>query len=393
MRRNAKPNMVTGQMLDAHTPARPKLGMIVRLLPKRVVGIGLAALVVILLTGCGQKLLPPLATPTTEPTAEATVTPTPAAERRYPSASRRGSISDGARLPLPSGMLGSAPQPAYARIPYVDNGAPQQVLNVYLPTEQQGPFPTIFFLHGVLAPLENQVALAVAEYGVARGFAVVSIDFRVGAGAQAPAFLEDGFCALGWLYERGADYGIDTQRVVAFGHSLGGWIAANLATVDDPAPLLKECPYKLPVGQRILGAVTFEGGFFVPGQNLSQWQGPMAAAFGMSSAEATKMLSQAEKLTLDDWCDSNKLKETDERVRLFVSQQSVVWVSVGDPPLLLLTGPGGYATRSRAFADTATAAGVAVRVVMLPDNRGHGELTSPQWPEEVDAFLTDLNLR
>lgn len=70
----------------------------------------------------------------------------------------------------------------------------------------------------------------------AHGLAVASVSYRFTDVATHPAQIEDARAALVWLRANGAEYGLQTRRLGAWGASAGGWLALMLAlTGDDPA--------------------------------------------------------------------------------------------------------------------------------------------------------------
>lgn len=64
----------------------------------------------------------------------------------------------------------------------------------------------------------------------AKGYVVVSIEYRLSAEAPFPAAFDDVKAALRWLRSQSAVYGIDGSRVVIWGGSAGGQLAALAAT-------------------------------------------------------------------------------------------------------------------------------------------------------------------
>jgi acetyl esterase/lipase len=70
----------------------------------------------------------------------------------------------------------------------------------------------------------------------AQGLGICSVSYRFSDVATYPAQLEDGRAAVAWLRQNGAEYGLRSERVGAWGASAGGWIALMLAlTGDQPA--------------------------------------------------------------------------------------------------------------------------------------------------------------
>jgi acetyl esterase/lipase len=70
----------------------------------------------------------------------------------------------------------------------------------------------------------------------AQGLAICSVSYRFTDVARHPAQLEDARAAVTWLRENGADYGLATDHIGAWGASAGGWLALMLVlTGGDPA--------------------------------------------------------------------------------------------------------------------------------------------------------------
>jgi acetyl esterase/lipase len=99
-----------------------------------------------------------------------------------------------------------------------------QRLDLYLP-EGAGPHPLIISVHGGAfmggdkADQQLQPMLA----GLARGYAVASINYRMSGEAIFPALIQDAKAAVRWLRAHAAAYDLDPDRFAAWGGSAGGW--------------------------------------------------------------------------------------------------------------------------------------------------------------------------
>lgn len=70
----------------------------------------------------------------------------------------------------------------------------------------------------------------------AQGLAICSVSYRFTDVARYPAQLEDARAAVAWLRQNGAENGLATDHIGAWGASAGGWLALMLAlTGEDPA--------------------------------------------------------------------------------------------------------------------------------------------------------------
>jgi acetyl esterase/lipase len=72
---------------------------------------------------------------------------------------------------------------------------------------------------------------------LARGFVVASLDYRLAPASPMPAQVEDVKCAIRFLRANARRYGIDPQKVGAWGNSAGGHLAAMLGVTDATAGL------------------------------------------------------------------------------------------------------------------------------------------------------------
>lgn len=107
--------------------------------------------------------------------------------------------------------------------------------------------PAVVYLHGGgwrvgsrAAPspaFRDRVPGLFAEIA-AGGVAVVSVDYRLSGEAVFPAQLADVRAALDWLAANGSDHGIDPERLVLWGDSAGGHLAA-LAALTSPDPAIR----------------------------------------------------------------------------------------------------------------------------------------------------------
>lgn len=116
-------------------------------------------------------------------------------------------------------------------------------LDVYRPTGRRGPVPTVLFFHGggwVRGNKEGPV-LHIFPY-LQMGWAVVNVEYRVASTSLAPAAVEDGRCALRWVFQNAGTFGFDTTRIVTTGHSAGGHLALTTAMLPESAGLDRRCP-------------------------------------------------------------------------------------------------------------------------------------------------------
>lgn len=125
----------------------------------------------------------------------------------------------------------------YLDIPFAVQ-SPSQKLDIYLPPEGEGPFPTVIFVHGGAFILgdKRDAQLMQALTGINRGYAVVSVEYRLAGEAKYPAGLFDVKAAIRFLRANAARYMLDGGRFALYGDSAGGhYIVMAAATQGNPA--------------------------------------------------------------------------------------------------------------------------------------------------------------
>ena len=116
-------------------------------------------------------------------------------------------------------------------IPYADQSSAQK-LDIYLPYEGEGPFPVIFYIHGGAWKIcdKRDIQLTPMLRGLDRGYAIVSINYRLTGEATFPAQIYDVKSALRFIKANARRYSLDKDRVAAWGGSAGGHLSALLGT-------------------------------------------------------------------------------------------------------------------------------------------------------------------
>jgi len=107
--------------------------------------------------------------------------------------------------------------------------------------------PALLYIHGggwVEGEKETR-QLGLMPY-VARGWVVISINYRLARDGKAPAAVADCRKALNWVYENAKKYQIDTDRIVVSGESAGGHLCLMTGMLEKGDSL---CGGKYVVGQ------------------------------------------------------------------------------------------------------------------------------------------------
>jgi acetyl esterase/lipase len=238
------------------------------------------------------------------------------------------------------------------------------------------PAPVVLFLHGggwrtgtrgVFCPTWRDWDPTPFHRLVAAGFAVASVDYRLSGEARFPAQLHDVTAAVRWLRTRAGELGVDADRIVAWGESAGGHLAALLGLTagrPDPAGLVGGAPVPALAG-------------------VVDWYGP---------ADLLTMASQArpDAVARSDAPDSRESlllgAPVAEAPDLARRASPVTHVHAGAPPFHLAHGTADRFVpvgQSRQLAEALRAAGVAVELELV-DGADH------MWrgAADPDAILT-----
>lgn len=133
-------------------------------------------------------------------------------------------------LPLLPGQAQNAPQ-----IDVAYGNDPEQKLDIYLPARTQAKSPVILFVHGGGWSGGNKRDFGTLAQGAANnGYVGISVGYRLAKADKNkyPAQLDDVQRAVRWVRANAEQYGIDPQRIGAFGASAGGHLVAFLGTRD-----------------------------------------------------------------------------------------------------------------------------------------------------------------
>jgi acetyl esterase/lipase len=104
-----------------------------------------------------------------------------------------------------------------------------QLVDLYLPADMSHQPPLIVAIHGGRFSLGNRRSeLLHVPALLAAGWAVASVEYRLSHEAKFPAAVQDCKAAVRWLRASAAEFGYDPERVIAWGRSAGGHLAAML---------------------------------------------------------------------------------------------------------------------------------------------------------------------
>jgi len=117
----------------------------------------------------------------------------------------------------------------FLNCPYGEH--PKQALDIYLPDDGSGPFPIVFFAHGGAwqRGLKDDAQILTFIDGVRRGYAVVSIGYRLVPEVRYPENMFDIKAALSWVAQNAETYLLDPSRTALCGASAGAHLTMMAA--------------------------------------------------------------------------------------------------------------------------------------------------------------------
>jgi len=136
-------------------------------------------------------------------------------------------------------ILSTRPLPenisAILDIPYTDSGHRGHLLDVYYPSNIEGPFPVIINIHGGGFIYENKENNKLYCYNIAKdGFIVFNINYRlVTEGNKFPGQIPDVITALDWIGNNMNQYPANAEKVYVIGHSAGGYLAVITSLITE----------------------------------------------------------------------------------------------------------------------------------------------------------------
>ncbi len=118
----------------------------------------------------------------------------------------------------------------FTDIPYMKNGHPAHLMDIYRPITRNSKLPVLMYIHGggftVCSKDTHQgISLAYAN----NGYLVCNINYRLAPNHRFPSALEDIAHAYKWIISHAEEYGGDPDRIVIGGESAGANLTLALA--------------------------------------------------------------------------------------------------------------------------------------------------------------------
>lgn len=145
-------------------------------------------------------------------------------------------------------------------IVYSQPGGRPLHMDLYIPESAARPLPVVLWIYGGAwrAGSKDDGQTRGALWLTQHGYAVAAFNYRLSQEAKFPAQIHDARAAVRWLRGHAADYGLDPDRIAAWGASAGGHLAALLGVGAD-ARELEEPEHDPRVSPRVQAVIDFFG--------------------------------------------------------------------------------------------------------------------------------------
>ena len=288
----------------------------------------------------------------------------------------------------------------YLDIPYVEDGYRNQRLSIYLPDEvvdhPDAIYPTVFLAHAWNGSPDASPQKELIEFLRELGYASVTIHYRMGENDGGPwTALSDGYCALAWVYLNAEEYGLDVERMIAFGNSFGATTVSIIGMTDEMDLFRGDCPYELKITDPFKGVIIYGGSFFgIPGPEMVFGTDVHANMLEeVNYGKASEIVSIAQALSAFSPSKWSEIELPPEQ-RRFVQIQPSYWVHPGAPPFLIIHPEldRWQPVESEAFVAMLEGADVPVTYLLLPGARHMqwNQLDSLTWQTTVQQFIKGI---
>jgi acetyl esterase/lipase len=238
-------------------------------------------------------------------------------------------------------------------------------LDLYLPPASfKGPRPTVMFIHGggwtgggprLSGAFDNWPSVLAAMS--ARGYVVAAVSYRFSGEAPSPAAIQDVKAAIRWLRANAGQYRVDKARMMTWGGSAGGQLAA-LAATSCGAPALEP---PAPPAARNANVEKQTAGTARPETESDCVQGAVTwyGIFDFRTMPANRRPAP--------YLGCGKDGCTDDQLR---QPSAAAYVSAKSPPMLMIHGSADTTVpvgQSQDFQKTLQAAGVRSELLVIPD--------------------------
>lgn len=121
----------------------------------------------------------------------------------------------------------------FSNINYAGDTLVRHTLDVHLPEAFPGPYPVIVWIHGGgwgKGSKDDDIGGITWELALQRGYAVVTINYRLSKEAIFPAQIHDCKAAIRWIRANAPEFRFISDQIGVWGESAGGHLVALLGT-------------------------------------------------------------------------------------------------------------------------------------------------------------------
>jgi len=114
------------------------------------------------------------------------------------------------------------------------NESDSQKLDIYLPENVLKPYPVIIHFHGGAFAFgtKRDDNFEPMLRGLKRGYAIISVEYRMSGEARWPALIFDAKAAVRFIRANANHYGLNADKIAVWGPSAGGYIAGMLGVTN-----------------------------------------------------------------------------------------------------------------------------------------------------------------
>lgn len=209
-------------------------------------------------------------------------------------------------------------------LPYATQSAAQK-LDIYVPDSGDGPFPVIVSIHGGAFKFGDKAdgQLTPMLEGLKRGYAVVSLNYRLSGEATWPAPIYDVKAAIRWIKANAAQYQLNPEKIATWGGSAGGNLSSLLGTSADVPELEDKTMGNAEQSTRV--------------QAVVDWFGPIDF-LKMDEQFAESGLAGEKHSTADSFESQMLGKPITEAPELVKAANPETYITPDDPPFFIQHG-------------------------------------------------------
>jgi len=243
-------------------------------------------------------------------------------------------------------------------IAYQQKGDSEQTLIIAYLASSEGVRPAVVHFHGG-GFRKGEASAKTAEWLVRSGFVGISVNYRLSGEAIFPAAVHDCKAAIRWTRAHAEQYGIDPERIGAFGGSAGGHLAAIVGTSGGDAYLEGDGPY---------------ASFSSRVQAVAENYGPTDF---LRMNDAPGRMDHDSPTSPESAFIGGPIQENPEQVQ---KANPITYVDPSDPPTLIIHGRNDMSVpynQSELLYEALQQAGVPAKLVPV-ENAGHGFKPEPK---------------